>query len=160
MTREEFIIWTAGFFDGEGCVIVEHSKSAQSLRGWRTRLYASLTQTSVDCLERVEQHFGGAVKVSDNRTVQTRRWAVQYTWHVSNENAVNFLRIIQPYTVVKRTQIDLALQYPLYDAEGRKYGSLARPMPDDVWQKRIDIRDGLRNIRASMKTPATVRYDA
>jgi len=72
---------------------------------------------------------------------------------------MEFLRKIAPYSVVKKTQIELALKYPMFDSTGRKYGNTANPMPDDVWQQRLDIRDGLKAIRASMKTPARVRYD-
>ena len=155
-----FLAWVAGFFDGEGCVIVEYSKSAGSARGWRTRLLATVTQTSIPCLEKIQDKLGGTIKVSDNRTAETRRWAVQYTLTYSNQEAHNFLKAIAPYSVVKKEQIDLALTYPLYDATGKKYGNKSNPLPDDVWERRLTIRDELRGIRASMKTPARVRYDA
>jgi len=128
MSDELFLAWVAGFFDGEGSVIVEYSKSPE--------------------------------KTSDNRTADTRRWAVQYTWSVRNQNAIAFLQKIEPYSVVKKEQINLALTYPMFNSKGKKYGNKSNPIPDDVWQKRLDIKDGLRSIRASMKTAAKVRYDA
>jgi hypothetical protein len=160
MQNELFLAWVAGFFDGEGCVIVEYSKSPESNRGWRTSLHATLTQTSLPCLELVQSRLGGTIKVSDNRTADTRRWAVQYTWSVRNHNAIEFLKKIVPYAVVKKEQIELALTYPMFDSRGKKYGNRGNPIPDNVWQKRIEIKDGLRNIRASMKTAARVRCDA
>ena len=160
MTDELFLAWVAGFFDGEGSVIVEYSKSPESSRGWRMSLHATLTQTSLPCLELVQSRLGGTVKTSDNRTEETRRWAVQYTWSVRNQNAIEFLQKIAPYSVVKKTQIDLALTYPMFDGRGKKYGNKGNPIPDDVWQKRLDVKDGLKNIRASMKTAARVRHDA
>jgi hypothetical protein len=160
MSEELFLAWVAGFFDGEGCVIVEHSKSPDSTRGWRTSLHATLTQTSLPCLELVQSKLGGTIKVSDNRTADTRRWAVQYTWSVRNQNAIEFLRKILPYSIVKKEQIELAVTYPMFDSRGKKYGNIGNPIPEDVWQKRVEIKDRLRSIRASMKTPARVRSDA
>jgi len=160
MSDELFLAWVAGFFDGEGSVIVEYSKSPESNRGWRTSLHATLTQTSLPCLELVQSKLGGTIKVSDNRTADTRRWAVQYTWSVRNQNAIEFLQKIAPYSVVKKEQIKLALTYPMFDSRGKKYGNKSNPIPDHVWQKRMDIKEGLKAIRASMKTAAKVRCDA
>jgi hypothetical protein len=160
VSDELFLAWVAGFFDGEGSVIVEYSKSPESTRGWRTSLHATLTQTSLPCLELVQSRLGGTVKTSDNRTADTRRWAVQYTWSVRNQNAIEFLQKIEPYSVVKKEQINLALTYPMFDSRGKKYGNKGNPIPDDIWKKRLDIKDGLRSIRASMKTAAKVRHDA
>lgn len=160
MSDELFLAWVAGFFDGEGSVIVEYSKSPESVRGWRTRLLATITQTSVPCLELIQSKLGGTVKVSDHRTPETRRWAVQYVLAYSNQEAHDFLKAIAPYVVVKKEQIELALTYPLYDQRGKKYGNKGNPLPEDIWQYRISIRDKLRSIRAGMKTPARVRFDA
>lgn len=160
MQNELFLAWVAGFFDGEGCVIVEYSKSAKSSRGWRTRLLATITQTSTPCLELIQSKLGGTLKVSDHRTPETRRWAVQYVLAYNNQEAHDFLKAIAPYVVVKKEQVELALQYPLYDTRGKKYGNKGNPLPESVWQHRLSIRDGLRGIRAGMKTAARVRFDA
>ena len=155
--RDDLLLaWIAGFFDGEGCVIVELSNMPQCLRGQRTSLHATLTQTSTDCLEIVKQRFGGNIKVSDVRKENARRWAVQYTWVVRNENALKFLQEILPYSIVKKSQIELALQYPMFNEDGKKFGRVNNPIPDDVWEKRLQIRLGLQEIRQSMKTAAMV----
>jgi hypothetical protein len=155
--RDDLLLaWIAGFFDGEGCVIVELSNMPGCIRGKRTSLHATLTQTSTDCLEIVKERFGGNIKVSDVRKENTRRWAVQYTWVVRNENALKFFKEILPYAIVKKSQIELALQYPLFNEQGKKFGRADNPIPDDVWEKRLQIRLGLQEIRQSMKTAATV----
>lgn len=155
--RDDLLLaWVAGFFDGEGCVIVELSNMPACNRGKRTSLHATLTQTSTECLELVKQRFGGNVKVSDVRKENTRRWAVQYTWVVRNENALKFFAEILPYLVVKRSQVELALQYPMYAENGKKFGNASNPIPDNVWEKRLEIRAGLQEIRQSMKTAARV----
>ena len=104
--------------------------------------------------------MGCTIKTSDNRTADTRRWAVQYTWSVRNQNAIDFLKKIAPYSVVKKEQINLALTYPMFDSRGKKYGNKGNPIPDSIWSKRMEIKDGLKSIRAAMKTAARVRCDA
>ena len=163
MEDQLFLAWAAGFFDGEGCVIVEISKEKRCRHGFRTALHATVTQTSLPCLELFLKRFGGSIKTSDAKTPNGRRWAVQYTWVVRNENAAIFLREIQPYTVVKREQINVALKYPLTAPNGKKYGNLGNPIPDDVQDFRVAIAYELRAIRASMKTeakPAREKSDA
>lgn len=163
MKDELFLAWAAGFFDGEGCVIVEISREKKCRHGFRTSLHATVTQTSLPCLERYVERFGGKIKTSDCRTPNGRRWAVQYVWVVRNENAVKFLQAIYPYTVVKAEQIEAALRYPLKAPNGRKYGSSSNPIPDEVQEERVRIAHELRAIRASMKTLAKAakgKFDA
>jgi hypothetical protein len=154
MDDKLFLAWAAGFFDGEGCVIVEISKEKACRHGFRTSLHATVTQTSLPCLQLFLERFGGSIKTSDHRTPNGRRWAVQYVWVVRNENAASFLQAIHPFTVVKREQIDVALTYPLRAQNGRKYGSINNPIPDEVQARRVAIAHKLRAIRASMKTEA------
>jgi len=55
---------------------------------------------------------------------------------------------------VKREQIDVALDYPLSAPNGKKYGNVSNPIPDDVQDYRVAIAYKLRGIRSSMKVPA------
>ena len=149
-----FLAWAAGFFDGEGCVMVELSKEKRCLHGFRTSLHTTVTQTSLPCLELFLHRFGGAITTSENRTPNGRRWAVQYRWIVRNEQALIFLQAILPYTVVKKEQVVVALSYPLLTERGKRYGSQANPIPESVMQERLEIRQKLQSIRSSMKIPA------
>lgn len=160
MKDELFLAWAAGFFDGEGCVMVEASKSERSRHGYRTSLHANVTQTSLPCLVLFMERFGGAIQTSENRTPNGRRWAVQHRWLVRNEEAVVFLQAILPYLVVKKTQAEAALTYPMRSPDGRKYGNSSNPIPEDVMAARMALRSMLQDIRASMKTlakPAEVK---
>jgi hypothetical protein len=154
MDDKIFLAWAAGFFDGEGCVMVEMSKSKACLHGFRTVLHVTVTQTSLPCLQLHLEKFGGAIVTSENRTPNGRRWAVQHRWIVRNEDAIVFLKAIEPYSVVKKEQIAAALQYPLRSPDGRKYGNKSNPIPEDVMQARVALRTMLQDIRASMKTLA------
>ena len=154
MEDKLFLAWAAGFFDGEGSVIVEMSKEKACLHGFRTSLHANVTQTSLPCLQLFLERFGGGITTTENRTPSGRRWAVQYRWTVRNEAALQFLQTIEPYTVVKKEQVQAALKYPMYSPDGRKYGNASNPIPDDVMKARLALRQCLKDIRASMKTMA------
>jgi hypothetical protein len=160
MEDKLFLAWAAGFFDGEGCVIIELSSSPKSTYGQRTSLHATVTQTSTPCLQKYVDRFGGSIKTAQHTCPNSSRWAVQYTWSVRNEKAINFLREIYPYTVVKKEQIEVALKYPLGSANGKKYGSVKNPIPEEVWKTRLALRLELQSIRAKMKTPATLRVSS
>jgi hypothetical protein len=82
---------------------------------------------------------------------------------VRNRLAADFLKAIQPYTIVKREQVDVALNYPLAAPNGKKYGNVGNPIPDEVQNRRVAIAHELRAIRAGMKTaakPARVMINA
>lgn len=149
-----FLAWAAGFFDGEGCVMVEMSKEKACLHGFRTSLHVTVTQTSLPCLQLFLDKFGGSISTSENKTPNGRRWAVQYRWVARNELALDFLTQIEPYVVVKKEQVKAALKYPMRSPDGRKYGNSSNPIPDDVMQARVALRKMLQDIRSSMKTMA------
>lgn len=154
MTDELFLAWAAGFFDGEGCVMVEMSKGEGCLHGYRTCLHTTVTQTSLPCLQLFLERFGGSIITSENRTPNGRRWAVQHRWVARNETALAFLQAVEPFVVVKKEQVQAALKYPLRSPDGRKYGNTSNPIPDSVMQARMSLRKLLQDIRAGMKTPA------
>jgi hypothetical protein len=137
------------------------SKEKACLHGFRTCLHATVTQTSLPCLQLYLEKFGGAIVTSENRTPNGRRWAVQHRWAVKNEAALVFLKAIEPYVVVKKEQVQAALKYPVCSPDGKKYGNKANPIPDDVMQARVALRTMLQDIRASMKVmakPAKVQH--
>lgn len=154
-----FIVWVAGFFDGEGSVFVEIAKSKNTRRGVRNLLTVSVTQTSLPCLNLIKQHFGGSILAITKDRRHSMNNSVCYMWRVRSKDAIAFLEIIAPYVVVKKEQVELALQYPLTLADGSKYAGLHNPLPDEVHNRRMEIGQKLRDIRASMKTASVVRED-
>ena len=147
-----FLAWAAGFFDGEGCVLVEMSRSPRSKNGKRFRLHTTVTQTSLPCLEKYQEVFGGKIVANEYTTPNGRRWSVQYRWSVRDKEALVFLAAIHPYTVVKYDEITVALNYPI--------NAVHNKLEDGVFEKRLEIREKLKDLRASRKTPAKVRDHA
>lgn len=159
LTDLNFIVWAAGFFDGEGSVFVEISKNKNTRRRVRNLLTASVTQTSTPCLNLFKQCFGGNITPITKSRRSHMNNSVCFVWRVRSKDALVFLETIAPYVVVKKEQVELALQYPLTSADGRKYAGPYNPLPDEVHNRRMEIGQKLRDIRASMKTASVVRED-
>jgi len=85
--------YIAGFFDGEGCVIIAQS-------GNRFWLVVSLTQRKREILEMIQKQFGGYL---DCVGISRLRF--------SCEQAAQFLKAIQPFVIVKKKEIALALKF-------------------------------------------------
>jgi hypothetical protein len=151
-----FLAWAAGFFDGEGSVFVEVARHRNARHGVRNSLHASVTQTSLPCLNLLKEHFGGSIVTITPTRRHNMNNSVCYIWRVLNDDALPFLEAIAPYVVVKKEQVELAVQYPFTSADGRKYGGKHNPLPDEVHNQRMEIGRKLRAIRASMKTISVV----
>jgi hypothetical protein len=104
-----------------------------------------------------KEHFGGNIAPITKSRRQHMNNSVCYVWRVRSKDVIAFLEAIAPYVVVKKEQVELALQYPLTPADGRKYASPYNPLPDEVHNRRMEIGQKLRDIRASMKTASVVR---
>ena len=152
MKTPVFLAWAAGFFDGEGCVLVEMSKSPRSKGGQRFRLHATVTQTSLPCLEKFLNEFGGSIVTNEYTTPNGRRWSVQHRCSVRDADAISFLSAIHPYTVVKYDEITVAIQYPLSNRQNK--------LDDGVFEKRFEIRGRLKELKEERKIPAKVRCHA
>lgn len=106
--------YLAGFFDGEGCITVQKSKSYRNknnpARYYSIRL--STANTNLDVIQHLEKIWGRKLrayvrKMKDNRL--KRRPC--YHLEVDRKGAVfQFLKGIYPYSIVKRKQIKLALK--------------------------------------------------
>jgi hypothetical protein len=95
--------YVAGFFDGEGCVGVY--PSGKSLR-LKVQLIQVATQQSAAIMGRLFGEFGGNLSFRKRRGTKT-----VLAWQLDANKAVTFLKWIQPYVLIKRDQIDLAVYW-------------------------------------------------
>jgi len=91
--------YIAGFFDGEGCVDVFHGRSQERRRRPRIRI----SQRQLYVLNEIKRSLGfGRVAKSRN----TFQWSVK-----SKKDIVRFVKSILPYTIVKKPQLEIALEF-------------------------------------------------
>ena len=144
MRDELFLAWAAGFFDGEGCVLVSERKHQTVYQ-----LFVSITQQNPAALHMLKQRFGGSVTPDRTATIgyERKRGAVLcWRWKSTSGVAHEFLAAIEPFVVVKADQVRVALTWP---NPGKKYNGIG--MPEDVRCARRKIMYDLRDIRQAHK---------
>lgn len=88
--------YLGGFFDGEGCVVVGNNGAVQ----------VRIINTNKDILNMYKVY--GAGSVAERKQKVNKQ---QYVWSVYGEAAEKFLGIIANYTIDKRPQILVALNW-------------------------------------------------
>lgn len=106
------IIWAAGFFDGEGCVLIHERgpfirKGKYRVGGYRI-LIVTVAQVDPAPLEKLRALFGGNIGL---QRAKLPGRADRYNWRASARTAGNALRQLVPYLVNKRAVAELGLGF-------------------------------------------------
>ena len=104
VTNRDLLIYTAGFFDADGCVEVYWGKTKDSQRGGQFRLIAQITQKHwLPIFEEWYDCWGGSLT--------HRRTREGWAWTLNTKRAALFLKDILPYLRNKRDQAELAIRF-------------------------------------------------
>lgn len=96
------LIWAAGFFDGEGCILT--TKPIKDKIGGDIRL--SIGQVNSKPLKEFVKLFGGSI-ILEKRGI--------HKWQLSGFDAVfNALEQLKPYLILKDDEVAVALKYKRY----------------------------------------------
>jgi hypothetical protein len=118
--------YTAGFFDGEGCVAVYEGNSRFNTPLFYLRV--DISQNHRGVLETIQTYYGGSI----NRMSNQRAWSIQWT----SKSATPFLTAIRDHLIVKRDQVDLALEFQkLIQVKGKKRRLTEDEVDDRRWFK-------------------------
>jgi hypothetical protein len=93
--------WAAGFFDGEGCVCIQKRLRGNFLEHF---LSVQVGQSTRLCLDELAARFGGGV------TSYSKTGGKFWRWRLHGTKAERFLKTIQPHSLVKRREIDAAIE--------------------------------------------------
>lgn len=100
--------YAAGFFDGEGSVMVE--RTAKQTKKWamidRYRVRATISNTDKQILILHQKCWGGTIEKMKKKTNHKQAWK----WIVWQNQTEQFLKEILPYCFIKTTRIELALK--------------------------------------------------
>lgn len=101
MTENLELAYFAGFFDGEGSIVISTSE----------KLYHSLTisvaQTYPVPLYRMQDRFGGTVSYKEPSNGNKPL----YDWRVHSYSASEALSAMREFLIVKRDEADLAIEF-------------------------------------------------
>jgi len=92
--RQVDLAYIAGFFDGEGTVVISRRKGY-------VRVEVAVSQNTRTVLDLHTRMFGGHVYAY---APKKRPRAIIYQWKVYGEAATGFLQIIEPYLLVKKVE--------------------------------------------------------
>ena len=91
------VAYTAGLFDGEGCVRLQRNQNGK----YGLRCY--IAQKDPRPLEWVAERFGGKINYFANNGKICH-------WYRFGADAVLFLVAVEPFLIVKRAQVQLAVR--------------------------------------------------
>ena len=101
--------YVAGFFDGEGCIVIHKGKLDNGRVTPRYDLIVSAYQCTRLVLDQLKEQFGGNVYTHSrsNRPAMRTSWS----WKVSGQVAEKFLQQVYPRLVEKKDQAWLGLEF-------------------------------------------------
>ena len=146
MGNETFLAWAAGFFDGEGCALVSNRNNNKF-----HLLFTTVTQQDPTALHLLKQRFGG--NVTPDKTAASNCYkrkggvVLVWRWKASSAIAYQFLKQIEPYTIVKAEQVRVALEFP---AAGVRFCH-NNPMPEEIRTKREQVMVTLQQLKKAQK---------
>jgi len=122
------LAYAAGIVDGEGYIaIVKQPRTNHG--GYLLKVVVS--NTDIKLMEWFILHFGGKLGEQEHRA--NPNWKVAYIWSLYGLEAANFLKLIQPFMLLKSPQVDLVLEFAslgYYNHSG---------IPEDVVYERMEL---------------------
>ena len=113
----EIKAYIAGNFDGEGCIRMSLKYSGKL----RQRLICVVGSANKPSLKLYNKYFNGIIRDSKHFTNKP-----MFTWTIrKNEDLFNFIECILPYSIEKKSQLELAKEWLIKRANERKTVSLS-----------------------------------
>lgn len=108
-TRDKINIYTAGIFDGEGCISIAKGRKGKKYSNpneFYHKLYVCITNTNERLILFIYKNYGGHLYTNIRRSPKHK---LCYKWGLTQQQAEDFLKEILPYLIVKKEQAELAL---------------------------------------------------
>ncbi len=95
--------WAAGFFDGEGCVIIQRRKEPKTKHKILHLLHIEVAQVDILPLKKLKNMFGGRLYYDKYTKINK--------WIITNSNAKMFLEKIENFCTTKKKECQTALKF-------------------------------------------------
>ena len=134
--------WAAGFFDGEGCVMIKLIHSKQRTRPFY-QLRVSISQKAVAPLLEIQRAFSGSIFLHKDSNA--------HELVLTSAAATRFLTSIRRYLRVKGPVADYGLA--LADTMDSKHAGRGRSVPTEITELRERLRQGLHRYNQALDKP-------
>lgn len=120
--------YIAGFFDGEGCIIINKDNHTRHQRRPSYSLQVVLGNTDRRPLDWLCEKFGGHIRAQSREAQKT-----VYYWQIMARKASRFLEWIRPHLLIKEVQAWLGLEFVATKGIG---GGRGRPLSNEQYALR------------------------
>jgi hypothetical protein len=131
MIKDTDLSWCAGFFDGEGYIIIVKSKDSKHIAGVRHWLRIGINHVRPEPLQEIQKILGGSLRFDEK--VYGKRFP-RYVWTTSTADAARVLNLLLPYLKNKHLEAKLALEFQ------ETIGNTGQRILPGVINKREEIR--------------------
>ena len=155
-SRQEVVIYLAGFLDGEGSFgIYENRRS-----GFLPKV--SAYQVNLRPIELLQETFGGSIAKDKKFYPSSYRKAIGYSWQISGPALYKALLELRPYLVVKAEQADCLIElFKLIEVwEPRKnLSNVERRLSDEEYLERSILCVRCKNLNQNHGPAATTERE-
>lgn len=115
MSHTHKVAWAAGFFDGEGYIIIQKRKVKRGDKVYIGHyLRIGINHVRPEPLEKFQKIFGGSLRFDENSILHCKdgyNRKPRYCWTASTKNAAECLKEMMPYLVNKTKEAEIALDF-------------------------------------------------
>ena len=120
----EVLAYTAGYFDGEGCVSIQTVKPTKPGRPIRHIAKVCVGSTDYAMILWLQVEFGGHVFPKSRTHAKCK---AVWGWQANNALAQSFCEMLLPYLRTKKRQAELLIRYMTEKKDFRGRGRMATP---------------------------------
>jgi len=133
--------WLAGFFDGDGHVSICRMRSSAGARKWYLRLKCTFTNKDALTLCVIASKFGfPAPLLKEAKKYKSGVFEVC----LQGKNAVPFLECIKDHVIIRRKQVELALEFSSFMYVGSGY-----KLTDEQIERAIGLRNQISELNGA-----------
>jgi len=132
LSEQERLIWSAGIFDGEGCINISRNRKA----GAYSRLMIIVVMRELEPIMMLQSLFPGSWV---NIVHRKNRNGHYHRWTMSGRKAADALIRWFPYLVVKRDQAQKGIDFQDHVDEWKPQVTGSRSLPDKIKTYRNEV---------------------
>ena len=138
MSRTHEVAWAAGFFDGEGYIVIQKRNHA-SYTGYYLRI--GTNHVAPEPLIEFQRLFGGSIeKQSPEKVIGNRK--PRHRWVTSTANAADVLKQLMPFLKNKSKVAALALDFQA------TIGARGTEVSEEIQAKRAWFKDEITRLNS------------